>query len=378
MLETTLRNANLSDLAELLQNQETQKVDIVAPAGTISSENGLIYVDGADAVINEDGVTQTSGIYSPTAIFDEGLAGKLNIPVGYLRRMRAERIDLYDANVNGWLSGGDEPMDKSFLIRAFSSTSTSDGIARAFLSDSYKRMDNLDILTSALMAVRKSDYDVQVESCDLTERNMRVILTAPEITASAEVLLQNYRSPFSGAYGKDNPLISAGLVIKNSETGNGAFSIAPHFVVQVCNNGMTMTTDAQRNVHLGGKLDDGVIRWSAESNEAALKLVQAKTVDCINTFLDVDYLKRSIHKIEAKSGQPLNGPADKVITKVCKALTFDEDTTAGVLEHFIKGADATAGGVMQAVTSYAQVLTDPDAATYMEESAFKALELASA
>ena len=379
-IATTARNATLADLAELLTVQQNAKVDVVAPAQTITARDGLIVVQGSEAVITDSGVSTADGVYRPTAIFDEGLAYKLNIPVGYVRRMREERPDLYDANVNGWLHGADgqTPDARSFLVRAFTGYEGNEGIARAFLSDSYKRIDNLDILTATLEAVQQSGLNVTVKSTDLSERNMRVILNAPEIAAAAPVLLKNYRSPFTGNSGKDNPIVNAGLVIKNSETGGGAFSIAPHLTVQVCSNGMTITTDAQRSVHLGGKLEDGIVRWSDETQQKSLELVQAKTVDAIKTFLDVDYLNTVITSIEEKAEKPLDGPVDKAIQKVGKALTFSEATIAGVLDHFIKGGDVTAGGVMQAVTAYAQTVADPDQAASLEESALKVLDYAAA
>ena len=55
----------------------------------------------------------TAGTYTPTEVCDQGLADKLGIPAAYLRRMREQRPDLYDANVNGWLDGD----DRKFLIR---------------------------------------------------------------------------------------------------------------------------------------------------------------------------------------------------------------------------------------------------------------------
>ena len=379
-IKTIARNATLVDLAELLTTQQTAKVDVVAPASTITARDGLIVVRGSEAILTDSGVSTADGVYRPTAIFDEGLAGKLNIPVGYVRRMREERPDLYDLNVNGWLHGADGQTfdDRSFLVRAFTGYEGNEGVARAFLSDSYKRIDNLDILTATLEAVQRSGLNVTVKSTDLSERNMRVILNAPEIEAAAPVLLKNYRSPFSGNLGKDNPIVNAGLVIKNSETGSGAFSIAPHLTVQVCSNGMTITTDAQRAVHLGGKLEDGIVRWSDETQQKSLELVQAKTVDAIKTFLDADYLDTVIARIEEKSGKPLEGPVDKAIQKVGKALTFSETQIAGVLDHFIKGGDVTAGGVMQAVTAYSQTVADPDQASWLEESALKVLDLAAA
>ena len=56
-------------------------------------------------------------------------------------------------------------------------------------------------------------------------------------------------------------MVFAGFVITNSETGCGAFSLTPRLVVQVCRNGMTITRDAMRVVHLGERLDQGVVTW---------------------------------------------------------------------------------------------------------------------
>ena len=59
-------------------------------------------------------------------------------------------------------------------------------------------------------------------------------------------------------------MVFAGFVITNSETGCGAFTLTPRLVVQVCRNGMTITRDAIRAVHLGERLDEGVVTWSEQ------------------------------------------------------------------------------------------------------------------
>jgi hypothetical protein len=54
-----------------------------------------------------------AGSYRPTAVFDEGVADKLGIPVAYLRRMReADLLSLYDRTLNGWLARD----DRTFLV----------------------------------------------------------------------------------------------------------------------------------------------------------------------------------------------------------------------------------------------------------------------
>src|SRR6266705_4737739 len=101
---TGARNATLGDLAAMLLDQQARKVDIVAPAGAIRATGGQLVIDGTNPVLGTDGVTMTKGTYSPTEVCDQGMADKLGIPAAYLRRMREQRPELYDANVNGWLA----------------------------------------------------------------------------------------------------------------------------------------------------------------------------------------------------------------------------------------------------------------------------------
>jgi len=106
-------HATLADLAGLLRDQQARKLDIVVPAAAIRARGGSLLVDGSVPVLREGGVTVSAGEYRPTEVCDGGLAARLGIPAGYLRRLRGEHPGLYDANVNGWL-GRD---DRSFLLR---------------------------------------------------------------------------------------------------------------------------------------------------------------------------------------------------------------------------------------------------------------------
>lgn len=394
-LPTTARNATLGDLAQILQDQQARKVDIVAPASAIRSEGGTWIVEGAEPVLSDEGVTASEGIYRPTKVADEGIAGRLSIPVGYLRRMREERTDLYDANINGWLHGGDwqrgvldqhgvgpmtenlpdaGPDPRSFLVRAFR-VDGSTGIARAMLSDRYRIVDHLDVLTAALDGVRQAGAEVEIEACDLTDRRMMVRIASPEVRELAPDVLRGYRSPFSGQTGEDNPVISAGFVISNSETGSGAFTLTPRLRVEVCKNGMTMTKDALRSVHLGGKMDDGVIRWSEETQSKNLELVTAQARDAVSTFLDVEYVRTKINEMRAAAEIEVEEPA-KAVQRITTSLRIGSDAADPILAHFIKGGDTSAAGMMQAVTSYAQTVEDADTAADIEAAAFDAMALA--
>ncbi|MCT9093442.1 DUF932 domain-containing protein [Streptomyces sp. ASQP_92] len=371
---TDTRNADLNDLARILKDQHGRKVDIVTPASALGVQDGSLTVRGVEAIIDEDGVTDPNGFYRPTAVAEEGLSAKLRIPVGYLRRMRVENLPLYDLNVAGWLE--QEP-ERRFLLRTFKGDDGGQGVARAFLSDSYKLIDNFDLLVAALDGVRRSGHPVKVTGCDLTDRRMYVRVESETVAVQARELLKGYRSPYTGQTGDELPLVSAGFLITNSEVGDGAFTITPRAVVRVCENGLTMTKDVMRAVHLGGKQDEGIVQWSGATQRKMLELIAAKTTDAVTQFLSPAYVETKLRALEGAAGRPVTDPV-KTIEVVSKQLNITDTVRDSILGHFIQGGQLTAGGVMQAITSVAQTLPDADAAHELEGRALPALAAAAA
>lgn len=368
------RNASLDELVALLHEEHPRKLDVVVPTNALTARGGDLILAGTEPIIGPDGVDLTEGRYTPTPVADEGLAVKLDIPLAYLRRTRAQNLRLYDENVNGWLRHSAH-QGQSFLVRALRGHDGGHGIVRAVLSDRYRPVDHLDVLLAALDGVRRAGAPVVVDGCDLTERRMYVRVRSDSVRALAPTLLAGYVSPFTGQRGADNPTVWAGFEITNSETGCGAFTITPRLVVEVCRNGMTITKDALRAVHLGGRLDDGVIQWSADTQRRATELVAAKARDAVATFLDANYVQRAVTRIEQTAATPVDDPA-ATITQLSSALVFTADQQSLILRHFIRGGDLTCGGVLQAVTSAAQVLPDADRAHHLEAQALRAMHLA--
>lgn len=68
---------------------------------------------------------------------------------------------------------------------------------RAFLSDWYGIIDNLDVLTAVLDGITAADAEVVVRSADLSESTMHCKVYSPKISALAPTFLRNYatRSP---------------------------------------------------------------------------------------------------------------------------------------------------------------------------------------
>ena len=364
------RNLQLGQLAGLFKDQSARALDVIAGSGAIRADGGSLILDGTEPVLLPDGVTMTTGPYAVNDVADGQLADKLGIPLPYLRRMHADAVDLYDANVNGWLAR----TDRRFLIRVLRGGNGS-GVVRAVLSDKYSRIDHLDVLMAALLdGIRDSGVPVVIDGTDLSERRMSVRVYSPDVPAMTPQLLAGYRSPFDGRPGTDLPAVWGGFLISNSETGFGAFTIAARLHVQVCSNGLLMNASALRRTHLGSRHDagDGVVTWSQATTTKTLELITSRTRDAVAAYLDGGYVTRMIRDLETVSGTPVTDP-DTTISIIARKLRFTDDHQRAILAHFAAGGAMSAGGILHAATSVAQTLDDADD---LEAAAIPAMHLA--
>jgi len=393
----TARNTDLEQIAGILRTQQITKLDVVAPATALYMSGGNLVLSGMEHILDDNGVTDPNGEYNPTQIFDQGAATRLGIPAGYYNRMRANNIDLLDLSVNSWLRHADNSHNH-YLIRAFRNLEGGPGTARAMLSDVYRPIDHLDVLVAALDGVRNAGVHTTVDSCDLSERRMRIRLACPEIRALAPTLLRGYRpgfdidQPRAGGWtlesarnaanreGKQyepgtEPVVFAGFEIGNSETGHGKFSITPRLIVQACRNGLRIEVDAFATQHLGAKLSAGVVRWSDDTLARNLALVTAQTRDAVTQFCDPRYAQGVIDRLEKDADRPVDEP-EATMKVVGQKLQFSEAQREDVLRHFILGGQPTCGGVLNAITSAAQFVADPDEAAAMESKAVQGMQVA--
>jgi hypothetical protein len=427
---TEARNAELPEILAILQEQRARRLDVVVRHGMIDALGGKILVRSGESTqwLSDEGITSAAGVYSPTAVGDEGLAQLLGIDGGYLKKLRRldpARTDLWDANVNGMLHGGSEdfggdtrnypPYDGAVLLRLLKGDESADGVLRAALSPRYKIIDNLDVLLAVMDGLRKAGVEAIPDVSDLTDRRMHVRFSVPGIAAYAPLLLQGYRSPFDGPGGLERagngdrpgmrmqaghfgagpaaleralaaakregqafppgqePIVFAGLKVTNSDVGEGARSIAPEIVVQICGNRLTLTASADRAIHLGSQKDEGVIQWSAETMDKELALITSQAADAVTTFLTPEWFSGEVQKIEALAGAPVAKP-EETIKDVSKSAGFTQGETADILAHFLRGGAYTAGGVANAVTSVSQTLPSADRAAELDAKALAVMQ----
>lgn len=422
-MQLTARNTDAQSLFSLLEAQEAQKIDITAKAVDIRALDGqIVLATGAEPIFSERGMTAVDGTYVASDVFVGHLADRLGVPVRYLRKLAADRPDLFDANVNGWLQGttdmtpalDGEPLryadadPRSFLFRGFAGDGETPNTARALLSDRYDIFDNQHVLAAVLAGFQQANAgEIQVAGADVSDKNMYVRFIAPQVAVGAQDLLRGYRSPFAGDPSADpwaqvvrvgdggwtvdraraaaqaegmgfergsEPLLWAGFEVTNSELGFGSTTITPRAEFQICRNGLKITVDAASKIHLGGRLETGVVSWSQETRRKALELVTAKTADAVGQFLTPAYWETKVAELSEKANRPVKD-AEKTIATVAEKFGFTETERKSIFDHFLRGGQITAGGVMNAVTSAAQTVADADKASDMEAAAVKVLDL---
>lgn len=375
-MTTQLRNADLTQLSNVLQSQIPLRHDFVVPASSLRMEDGRLVASEATHEITDDGVTTVPADrhYDLSNVAAEQLAERCGIPLVYWRRMAGSHNPLLDRNVNTWLAED----GRTFFVRTFSDRNADGpGIVRAVLSDRFAVMEDFDVLLAALDGARQAGLSLNEShiKTDLTDRRMFVRITVPEISVNVADLLGHYRSAITGNASRDLPLMWAGLVISNSEIGHGAFTIAPRAVLQVCTNGMTRNVDLVRAVHLGGRMEAGAITWSADTQRRQLGLVVARARDAVSAFLSTDYLAKYVADMQRAANVQVNNPV-RVMQVVAKQMRYSEAQAESILSHFTRGGDLTALGFGHALTSVASTTDDADAAAEMEADFFRIVDLA--
>jgi len=130
---------SLQQLAIQIENDARVQKDMIAPTDQIrmnSADKGiLLTIEG-------------QGQYGVNDNTQSQISARLGIPKRYYDRMQKDAPDLLAHNVNTWFNHKPEPR----MIRTITDggPSDTDGIARAFLSNRYRRIDHLMVAQAVL------------------------------------------------------------------------------------------------------------------------------------------------------------------------------------------------------------------------------------
>ena len=334
-------------LTEIMRQSEA-KADYMVNLGNMHLET----CDGVPALrlLDETGLDRVEPLdILPTA--HRQIGEFLNIPRKYYDRMLQENIGLLAENVNSWLGR----LEGERMVR------TIDGKACAFLSNRYRRIDNLDIARITLPIIEKMPGAIY-ESCQITDDAMYIKVVNPRLTA--EVV--------------PGDVVQAGVVISNSETGQGAVSIQPLIFRLVCTNGMTVSEAGTRRNHIGrvNSSDENFLLYSQETIEADDRAFIMKVQDTVRAAVDEAQFARVLDKLRESKDKKLNTADLPGVVKLASSrMGITDAESDGVLQRLIEGADYSLYGLANAVTRHSQDVESYDRASKLEEIGYHVITM---
>lgn len=275
----------------------------------------------------------------------------LKIPAAYYDKMLEEYPQLLAQNVNAWFQR--EPSVR--MIR------TIEGTARAFLSNRYRRIDNLDI-ASIVLPVLQDMEGMHFESCQLTESRMYIKVVNTRL--EAEVV--------------PGDIVQSGIIISNSEVGLGSVNIQPLVYRLVCSNGMVVNDAQTRRNHVGrvNEASENYQLYSEKTLEADDKAFAMKIQDTVRAVVDEVRFTRVVNMMrEAKEARMNTTDVPGIVKLVSRDFHITDEESSGVLQRLIEGNDLTLYGLSNAVTRHSQDVPDYDRATALEGIGYNILSM---
>ena len=337
---------DLNALAAEVTRQNGAKRDFIADSRKIlmAPDTGRLEVDltapGADLQRVEDFAIR------PHA--HKQLATYTGIPLKYYERMPT---DLKAINVNHWLRN--EPSQR--MLR------TIDGEARALVSDSYRPLDNYDLLT-AVLPVLMDITGMRVESSAITETKMYLKCVFPTIEADLDP--------------KVGDIVNAGMTLSNSEVGAGSLEFLLMLFRLWCLNGCTSAVGHKRR-HVGkrqGEADLAEEFYTNETKAADDAAFWMKVQDTAKAIVTEEHFTKMVDDLRRTKERELGNPVE-VVELAANRFGFNETEQGGILQHLTTGGDLTGYGLLNAVTRYSQDVDDYDRASELEKVGGQIIEL---
>lgn len=255
-----------------------------------------------------------------------------------------------------------------------------DGKVRAFLSDSYRCLDNYDLAASALQTAR--DSGAEVLECQLTPTRMELKLVNRSVWDAVDTFQRNEGGGYAAAANHKwirdvgfnggatlpggpntvHPLVTVG----NSETGHGGYYVKYGVFQGLCCNGAIIRKEMGQ-VHLGKRQTiPGILK--ADTLRAEADFIHKSARD----FIAAGFTKAQFEKLTAtfKAAAETAIVNPKPVMDFCvEQGIFTAEQRDDIFAHFIRDYKPTVLGLASAMTRQAQEYVDADVANTLEESA---------
>ena len=280
------------------------------------------------------------------------IAERSGIPAKYVARMTGEHCGLLAANINHWWKHEPEKRMLRTLLNG-------EHVARAFLSERYRPLENADLAAAILPKLAK--LKCEVVSCEITETRLYIQAVTPKVEAKLV-----------------GDRVQAGIVIGNSEVGQGAIFLDPMLYYCRCLNGLIMPRVMSR-YHIGRRndpqfeLDSAAEYYTDKTRQQDDKAFWMKVGDVADGMFDPDRFKAMVDKFEGATEQKIDGV--EAVEEIQSRFQLNEDERNAVLNHLIEGGDRSLFGLVNAVTRTATDVESYDRSIELQRFGGAILEL---
>jgi hypothetical protein len=327
----------LTELAQKIQSQAALKKDFIAPTKRT-------WLDVEDKEMRL--VLENQGEFPLQPLAHRQLATWSDIPQRYYDRMRDEVPQLLANNVTEWLRRS----DKSRMIRTLA------GEARAYLSNSYARVDYVDVAEAALPVLYEIP-GVQVVSSNITDSRLYIQAVVPTIQGQVKV----------------GDIVQAGVIISDSEVGLGSVSVSNILRRLICLNGMK-TADVFRKTHVGRQVESSEILWAEDTQRADDKAVLLKVRDMVRAAVDQHRFQQNLEKLQGLTDGRTKSPV-AAVEVLSNKFGLTDTEKGSVLNSLIEGGDLSRWGLLNAITAQAHTAPSYDRAIEFEAMGGQLIEL---
>ena len=339
------------DFIAEIERRANAKKDVVVNTSNLSLQPSLeLNVAGQFAVgVNE--------------IAHDQIGQHCEIPAKYYDKMRAQAPDLLSANVNRWFQQG--PEDR--MVRML------DDNARAFLSKSYRPLENEDLALAAIPPLK--DLGVDIMSMEITDRRLYIKAVDPKVTRE----LKAKGGTFGDGQHNIVRVLAPAITISNSEVGMGALSVLGGVYDGFCSNLATFGERSVRKYHAGARHEltneQTFALLSDETRRKTDAALWAQVGDIVRAAFKAAEFDALCNKIAETQEQKIEGDPIKVVTLTTRKLGMTEAEGKVTLKHLIEGADLSRFGLYNAITRAAQDVESYDRATELERLGAQVIEL---
>ena len=328
---------SLPELGKELQRQRLNRQDFLADTRLLKMQSDSF---GSTLRLSIDDQPLT---FSVGDIAHQQIASRLNIPFRYYQKMQVAAPHLLDQNVNTWFDHNPERR----MIRVL------DGNVRAFLSDRYRRLDNLE-LCAAVLPVINEMKGANIESCEVTPSHLYIKVVNRKLKAEVRF----------------GDVVQAGFVVSNSEVGLGSLRVEPLVFRLVCKNGLICKDLAQKKYHVGRQVnlsDDSAYEvYSDETLAQDDKTFFMKVQDIIRAAVDETKFLLTVDKMREATQIPLEHNPVKSVELLADKFLLTENERGDILRQLFIGGDNSRYGLVNAVTSASKIAKSYERATELE------------